>query len=559
VRAPYLIGTRECIASELEKGFVYNNEFTCEKGEEYFINGEICFPGEKYTRNPKGGVRADSTYRTRFGPCVEHNGQIYENSNHNVSLAMRRLTRVRKADLKLHRRLQANQIIFFEEHEEIIDELRESYTNVMSQFSTHVSEAEEHHADPHAKKLLREQAWQELIETGEVTGDLWLRYVTYKMKKDEWAKPGKEPRMIGDLKVPASLLGFRVTKLLKKAMNQKPFEYRGGTIYFCATPSHKELKYVFESLLNPPGRFFFVYFSDDACLSMRMPDGSIMRGDVDISSCDGSHGPSVFEALTRLADGPARDALRCLVKQCEAPIRIYDLEDTGNRYVQLRPHGPRLYSGSTITTAINNLANIMIAVSIAEADITCRKDVLDAANKAGYIVTYDAAEIFEKVTFLKHSPVRDVNGEWQPVLNIGVLLRMSGVCKFDLPGRGDFTARAEAFQRALLHGAYPRSSFTLIENMKSAVSGEDTRCDAAANKAVAQLLAYKVDHTDDTQETHYFRSEDLYRRYELLPHEWIELEEIFGRAPTGTFYSSPVAETVLKTDYGLRCAYLGDR
>lgn len=471
---------------------------------------------------------------------------------------MRRLTRARKADLALHRQLQANQILFFENHEAIVDELRESYSNVMSQFSNHVGEAEEHHSDPHAKKLLREQAWNELIETGEVSGDTWLRYVTYKMKKDEWAKPGKEPRMIGDLKVPASLLGFRVTKYLKMAMNQKPFEYCGGTIYFCATPSHEELKYVFESLLNPPGRFFFVYFSDDSCLSMRMPDGSVMRGDVDISSCDGSHGPSVFEALVRLADGSAREALRCLVKQCEAPIRIYDLEDSGKRYVQLRPHGPRLYSGSTLTTAINNLANIMIAVSIAEADIRSPSDVLDAANKAGYIVTYKTTAIFEEVTFLKHSPVRDVHGEWQPVLNIGVLLRMSGVCKFDLPGRGDITARAKAFQRALLQGAYPRTSFTLVDNMKRAVSGSDPRCDAAAAKTVAKMLAYKVDHTRHSLETHSFRSEDLYRRYKLLPHEWMELEAVFGQATTGTYYASPAATKILDLDYGLECKYLGE-
>lgn len=439
--------------------------------------------------------------------------------------------------------------------------LKDLYATDMDQFTTAAMEAEEHHDDPHGKKMLRIQAFNDLIETGEISTDTWLKCVTYKMKKDEWAKPGKESRMIGDLKVPASLLGFRVTKFLKHAMNNKPLEYLGGTIYFCATPSHAELKYVFECLLNPPGRFFFVYFSDDSCLSIRLADGTIMRGDVDISSCDGSHGPSIFSALTNLCNGNAQTTLKGLVKQCRASIRVFDLSDK-KRYVQLRPHGPRLYSGSTLTTVINNLANIMIAVAIAEADIKEPGDIQQAANEAGYIVTIDVASIFEELSFLKHSPCLDINGEWQPVLNLGVLLRMSGTCRFDLPGRGDFTDRAEAFQRALLQGAYPRSSFTLIDNMKRAVSGSSSN-DAAATKAVSAMLSYKVDSENLSDETHHFRSEDIFRRYmdedtgeRLRPDQWMELEETFGNARTGTYYGGDAADLILRVDYGLRCKYL---
>lgn len=549
------MGTSQCDASSLTKKFVYNGEFTCEKGEEFFTNGVIDFDDEAYLRNMKGGVRADSTYCTRAGPCVEHNAVIFENSNHNVSLAMRRLTRVRKADVELHNQLRANQLVFMSEHATLIGELREMYAHDMSGFIGGIEEAEEHHGDPHTKKLLRMDAWEELIETGEISSDIWLRYVTYKMKKGEYAKPGKEPRMIGDLKVPASLLGFRVTKFLKKAMSNKPLEYCGGVIYFCQSPSHAELKYVFDSLANPPGRFFFVYFSDDSCISIRMEDGSILRGDVDISSCDGSHGPAMFDALTKLADGPARYTLERLVRQCEAPIRVYDLGNP-KRYVQLRPHGPRLYSGSTITTTINNLANIMIAVAIAESDISCAADIQKAANRAGYIVTVEIAEIFEDLSFLKHSPCRDVSGEWQPVLNLGVLLRMSGVAKFDLPGRGDFNSRAKAFQRGLLQGAYPRTHFPLIDNMKSVVAGSDTRLDVAVATCIGDRFKYKVG--EQTEEL-WFTSEDVFRRYRLELWQQTELEQTFGNSSTGTYYSSPAASTILERDYGLRCTYLGER
>lgn len=551
-RAPYRVGVSKCDKNTLVKTFVYNGEFTCTRGTEFFVNGEINFGHEAFLRDLHGQLRADGTYRTRFGYCIEHSGKIYENSNHNVSIAMRRLTRAREADLGYHKKLKCNQLLFMAQHSHIIDELRGLYAGIMTGFSGAVSEAEEHHDDPHAKKALRLQAWEDLITTGELSGDTWLRYVTYKMKKDEWAKPGKEPRMIGDLKVPASLMGFRVSHFLKKAMNARPFDYLGGTIYFCAKPSHAELKYIFECLLNPPGRFFFVYFSDDSCISIRTKNG-ILRGDVDISSCDGSHGPAVFDALTELVEGPAHTVLRGLVKQCEAPLRVYDLADRAN-YVELRPHGPRLYSGSTLTTIINNLANVMIAVSIAEQSITCKADIQAASELAGYIVTVDVAEEFEDLTFLKHSPCLDIHGEWQPVLNVGVLLRMSGVSKGSLPGRGELAPRAVAFQRALLQGAYPRTSFPLIDKMKDSVAGEDSRLDSVMKKAIAPQFEYKV--VGETLERHSFTSQDIFRRYRLDATEIEELTVLVGSMTVGQYYAGPAAEKILFRDYGLKCAYV---
>lgn len=552
-RAPYRVGTSKCEESTLTKDFLYNGEFSCTSGEEYFINGEIDFGHEAFLRILRGQVRADGTYVTRFGYNIDHTGMIFENSNHNVSLAMRRLTRARGADLGYHRTLQLRQWRFFTEHAHIVDELRSMYAGTMTGFAGAVAEAEGHHDDPHNKKQLRIQAFDDLIAKGDIATETWLnKYVTYKMKKAEWGKFGKEPRTIGDLKVPASLLGFRVTHYLKKAMAGHPYHYRGGTIYFCAKPSYEELKYVFESLRNPPGKFFFVYFSDDSCISIRTKTG-ILRADVDISSCDGSHGPSVFEALSQLADGDAGATIRRLVKQCEAPLRVHDLAGRSN-YVELRPHGPRLYSGSTLTTVINNLANIMIAVSIAESTIETPQDICNAAENAGYIVTIDEAEVFEDISFLKHSPCLDVNGEWQPVLNLGVLLRMSGTCKGDLPGRGDIANRAIAFQRALLRGAYPRTSFPLIDNMKEVVAGEDRRLDKVMDKTLTNQLKYKVG--DPALEHHTFTSASVYRRYRLDADEMDEIDAMVGHLSYGQTYVSPSVSKILTIDYGLECKYL---
>lgn len=526
--------------------FIYNHHFRCTEGKEFFSDGEIRFPQEALVRRAKGQIRGDGSYRTLFGPTVLHNGVIYENSNNNVRLAMRRMTAVRRGDRELDQRLSRNQIVFFHTHKHVVGMLRMSYAKYFDNYGGMHTEAEEHHGDVHPKRALRVHAWNALLE-----GDrehfcdrLWLRHVLYKMKKQEWAKPGKVPRMIGDLGVKASLQGFRVTKCLKDAMSAEPFEYAGGTIYFCSKPTHDDLSYVFAELLRPTGRFFFVYFSDDACYAVNTKDG-VYRANLDISACDASHGPAIFEAYPQLADGVVRDDLRVLVEQCMLPIRIHDIAEPKRR-VTLQPWVPKLYSGSTMTTSINNFANIMIAVSIGECCAENETQIIAAAAAVGYIITVDTCEVFEDIQFLKHSPVLDIDGLWRPLLNPGVLLRLSGVAKGDLPGSGDLKKRGMRFQSALLQGTYPLASFPLINRMRRTAG----KTDAVSLRVVNLQLAHG--HFGLEKETFHFHAQDVYRRYRLTVAQSEHLDTVFGGATYGEQFSSEAVDHILKKDYGLR-------
>jgi hypothetical protein len=508
-------------------------------------------------RRFKGETYADGTYRTRFGPCVEHNGQILRNSNHNMRLAMRRLLGVRKGDVKADRDLRKSQILFFAKHQHIIDELCTLYAPHFDDYTTMLEEAENHHDDPHQKKDLRIQAWQDLVQSGNIADDIWMFmgcYVLLKLKKDEYAKFFKIGRVIGDLKVPASLQGFRVTEALKNAQNREPYHYNGGVIYFCKKPAYYELKYVFSELLAPTGRFFIALFSDDSCYSVRLPNGNVFRANLDISKCDASHGPAVFDAYSRLATGNAGDDLDILVSQCKMPSRVYDLADRKN-YVEIQPVSPKLLSGSTLTTSLNNLSVLMIGVSIADSFAHDETTIKLAAAKVGYILTVNACECFEDIQFLKHSPVLDIFGEWQPLLNIGVLLRLSGTCKGDLPGRGPISERARAFQHALLRGAYPRAHFPLIDNMKSTCSDVNAKMLQAATTKIDQVLRYKVDHSRDDVVLH-FHSADVYRRYRLTHQQTQHLDNVFGLSDYRHFYNSSGATAILQKDYELSCVEL---
>lgn len=529
--------------------FIYNHHFTCTRGAEFFIDGEIRFPEEALVRVPKGQVRADGSYRTKFGPTVAHNGVIYENSNQNVRLAMRRLTAVRQADHAKECQYALNQVAFMDSHQHVIEQLRNNYNPYFTEYKGMVVEAAEHHDDAHDKRMLRVQAWKDLTDGNRMhyTDRLWLKTVTYKMKKNEWAKPGSLPRMIGDLKVPASLQGFRVTSFLKEAMNDCKFLYGGGMIMFCAKPTFEQLSYVFAELHSPGLRFFFVFFSDDACYAVHT-DSGVRRFNLDISSCDASHGPALFENYPKLTEGVAREDLEVLVDQCKLPIRIYDLADTSHkRYVELQPKVPKLYSGSTMTTTLNNFANIMIAVSTAESKATQPDEIIAAAAAVGYLITIDEAIVFEDIQFLKHSPVIDITGAWRPVLNIGVLLRLSGTTYGDLPGRGDLKTRGREFQHALLQGAYPHTNFPLIVNMRKACG---TTTNVQAVKQIEKRFAYKNYGLE--KETFTFHSADIYRRYRLNVSESEHLDDVLGNANYGEHFCSPAADLILTKDYGLR-------
>lgn len=497
-------------------------------------------------------MRLDSTYRTRYGGFY-HSGIIYESSNNSVSLALRRVFRATGGSLATAKEYKQNQHQFISQSQGFLTDLRMMYAKTLDNFRGFLVEAEDHYDDPHAKRSLREQAWKELFETGDMSAPLWCEYVTYKLKKDEWAKPGKEPRMIGDLKVPASLQGFMVTKYLKQAM-EEDIHHKDGVLHFCAKPNHDDLQSVFEELRQPTKRVYMAYFSDDSCVAIRTGD-EILRYNMDIQSCDASHTAMLFHAFVNLARGPAAENLRVLVNQLRVPMRVYDLSrparGPGKRYALFKRKGnePTLYSGSTITTTINNLANILIGKSIIDCGARSPEDIIRAAKAAGYIVTLTKCKILEDLQFLKHSPVRDVHGVYRPLMNLGVLLRTIGTAKGDVPGRAKvpFLDRCRAFDRGLLQGLYPHSSFPFVDRKKHVVAGVAKRLDKQVNKRIGRLLEYRVGTTSAAT----FYSTDVYRRYRLTAGEIGVMDDEIATAPFNSFHSCKAVSKILDLDYGL--------
>jgi hypothetical protein len=404
----------------------------------------------------------------------------------------------------------------------------------------------DHHGDPHLKRLLRLHTYIQMHDDGSINDRLWLKAIKVKIKTLELAKVGKIPRLIGDLGVAASLQGFMLTKYLKEAMAAEPIAISGGIIEFIKTPAPETLERVFHELIEPTGRFYFCLFSDDSCLSIRH-QGKVHRYNVDISKCDASHTDALFDAIIAITPDVATQDMVTLTDQCGLDIRITSVKDK-KRSVTLRPAGRFLASGSTLTTSINNLANILIGKAIAELEYTGPESVIQAAAAVGYVVTVESAEVIEDIQFLKHSPVLDTQGHIRPLLNLGVLYRASGTVKGDLPGKGDLRRRAESFQSSLLKGAYPYSSFSILDNMRRLYSRPSIDCD----KIIANELRYKI--VDAEKYPRYQADDDsLYRRYRLNACDIADLLN-FSNLGFGMHFGGQALDKVLMKDYGLRSA-----
>lgn len=553
------------------------------------MNGEICFdtPTPDFTIDAPerfcGGLeKKDGSYRTLFWSVVDHDGLVYGDCDFNVKTALRRVLALRKPpdwylrlpeetdpdpdepslarERAFYQRfdieMRTNQRGFIDSHQAFEHVLRDNYQKHFHEYMGFMEEALQHHADPHDKRDLRIAGMQEILDYRNRVNcltDTWLEKVTYKMKKDEIAKVHKYARMIGDLGVTASLKGFRNTAAMKSAQHEEPILRNGIKREFVKSPDPTALKNAFQNLLEPENRGYFCYFSDDSCLSIVI-DGERHLFNMDISGCDASHTEALFEYHKRTYPVFMWSEIDSLINQCRETMRVYSNYDRKTYRCYLKPTEATLYSGSTLTTIINNSANSLIAEAISEGTFSgthaeIEAQIIQAVARTGYIVTLQRCNHESELQFLKHSPARDFSHNLEPVLNLGVILRLSGVCRGDLPGRGCIRQRAREFQHSLLTGASAQHSHPLLDVMR-ANCHIDTPISHAVLHATKKILH---DRFSESKVRVALTAESVFQRYQL--HSW-ELEELlddFSRPGFCLHIANSACHRILLMDYGLKC------
>lgn len=482
--------------------------------------------------------KLDTFYRTCFGPTFVHDGRIFARSNKCLTYASTRLLGARKeVNGNTHEQLCANQKDFVNRHKKIFTD----YGHVLSmhiekKYDDLVSSVIELVKQPHPKKKQRLDHFRQLLETNGICSATWFRDVLGNVKGEEWAKPLKYPRLVNDLTTAASLLGATITHIYKDNMAANPLWHNGGVAIFVSSPNEDVLKYVFNLLIraNHP---VFIYFSDDACLGITI-DGRRLMCNIDISTCDASHTNSLFQTLTMVTRGKCRQLMRRLIQQCKQPLKLRTRK--GRHTAKYRPREPVLYSGSTLTTLLNNMANLCIFISVMETRIGEISDIVSAAAQAGYNITCDVCSQPEKLQFLKHSPC-NIDGVFYPVLNAGVILRLSGMSKRDVPGskKTPFVQRANSFQRSLMNCFKNSPRHPLIDAL-------------TPDGALIQNFTsghYIVDHLANTTSFE-VPIQHFERRYDITASDYHELCH-FSRFGFGHFIRCRASHAMLKLDYGL--------
>jgi hypothetical protein len=516
------------------KPFTFDDAIIIVRGAEFFVDGDLVFP-------PDSHVVPESPVRHLFGPTFHHPSVVYANNNHNYSLCLRRLTRVRENNLTLHRQLEANQHQFVYQHRHYYLALTEfvlaNYPHCASFYDSLFST----YADPHPKRLLRIRAMRSLFVDGGLVHELWTRQIDIEIKKFEYAKVGKCPRATADFSTPASMLGYGITSYIKQAMSNQPFYFLDGEVHFVYSASADLVTLAFRRLISCPLRFCYLIFSDDACASFRTSRG-IIRFNLDISSCDGSHRAPIFECVKMITPALHQPIINALIRQLELPVRVRSRSDRSR--ATLHFPGPRLFSGSTLTTLVNNVANFSLCLSLASHPDLSFDLIPELCAKSGYLVTVDQVHKPEDFQFLKCSPVIDVHGRYHAVLNFGVFLRAFGASKNELPGRGSWQQRARAFNSGLIRSFFVDDEVAIADLFRKKFPIQITpKLQALADSH----FAFKLSAPSSPRQ---FHLSDYFARYNSTSADVCSFMSVFANSEPGDVIDHPYSWSCIAKDYG---------
>lgn len=268
---------------------------------------------------------------------------------------------------------------------------------------------------------------------------------------------------------------------------------------------------------------------------------------VDISSCDMSNGPSIFKLLELLVegDGMATGVVKRLVEQCKHNLRCYNPYDK-SEYYEFKSDGPKEYSGTVITTLLNNIASSMISTQVEKLFTASPNDTPDglrqmiesAAFKCGYIVTVSERSDYAHLQFLKNSPTK----HGQSYVDLGVLLRGLGGINGDFPGSGDLSVRIETFVSSVVEGYKHagNSSVTRALNVRFPPQGKKVKL------SLSSLNTYVIAQSGEASEV---TDEDLILRYLITQSELDELVDSILHMQIGDIVNIPATNNIFHTDY----------
>lgn len=310
----------------------------------------------------------------------------------------------------------------------------------------------------------------------------------------------------------------------------------GGNFYALFSDCQEERRSTEMFLMSKnlrKGDCMYVYYSDDGFFISNFERLEIFE--TDISSCDSSNGFPVFACIAFLAKQFGfYDRMLVLLAQCAFPTKVSNPSDP-EEYVLLRPETFFEYSGSKLTTVLNNVASLAIAygtfemISRGETDMEACLTL--GANSYGWVLDVKRKETFNAVTFLK----RAYNGtrSW---LTYGCMLRSLGVIDGELTPEKFGLSYAE-------YRKYTYSELTEIL-LKQAIKGLVNEPGSVVLNALRERAGLPVGPLE-------ISITDINERYGTEDWEWSVLVNAIHSLKFGDMIRAPVLDKIFNIDYGV--------
>jgi len=555
------------------KPFVWNNEFrinnkgirkllkgvaTRRQAKEIYLDilrqGHLPFSteGEEYdcVNNYRG-------YKTMFGPVFYSGAVCYrKDSVVNLAKAFRRMTAARAPErIGYDGLLRHNQSVnvTLRNNSMFGLYLRHWYKVLRQRITLSLSEVckdmytyvKEQAYIPHLKKRIRVNAHETLAKNG-YTYDfsLYTKKIIGKLKVPEWAKPGKYPRLIGDYSTPGSLVGAYIARI-KHSFEEWYCTFDNlSKCRFVFSPVKETLVSCFTELWENSTQMVCVFHSDDSCISIPCTDG-VFKANLDISSCDMSNGRPIFDMILEFVKGCyCFPIIKCAVDQCSLPFTLYNPYKNGEKITFEATY--KEYSGSCLTTLLNNIAVSVIWLSIVThcRGKTCaelRELILQSAEYVGYIVTIDQVFKLEDYQFLKVSPFKNASGEMDVFLNLGVILRSLGSSDGDVPKSKDGGCRFILRNCEIIEGMKHAGEHSVLQELRKRWPSKNCKA-LSVHHWVDALVGFETSRVDDLA---------ICNRYSLAQWELDELLRYIRECGVGDFIYCSALRKIYKKDYDL--------
>lgn len=408
--------------------------------------------------------------------------------------------------------------------------------------------------EPNAKRQLRIHVNKQVYDKG---GDYEDddKPVEFKPKNDEMLGPNKK-RGIGDLGVYRTNATAHIMSSIKEAWTND-FTYKNTRIRYVKSADKRSLSDAFTLLVNPgENKIFFVLHSDDSCVSADCSDG-VVYFNGDIKACDGSHRTIMFNTLFRLlaySEGIKNvhhDALERAFKYLKQDLVVKYKKDRKQK-VKYKFETMRLYSGSTLTTIVNNFANELIAIKLAllvpnPREITgaqFRAFYVQAGEEVGYILKVCDCSCPEQLQFLKHSPSL-VDDVWVPWVNLGTFVRGFGTFAGDMPHKsGKYKEAAEDFVSEVVVARANWGNHSFNDSFKHLIKTV-TKQRSRTNRVIAEQKEKSIGFMQQR-----IGIDCLAKRYGCQIVELEQLCDSISRSGVGDIVYHPVVQKIYECDYG---------